>query len=97
MCFLSKFYFFDDLPINLNPAKELGWITILITRNQNDLENPYYNSWIEKILPFDSNQLCLEEFGSSSSIDLIEPYEINEFLFIQITIIKFLFEYTINN
>jgi len=40
-------YFFDDLPINLNPAKELGWITILITRNQNDLDNKYYDSWID--------------------------------------------------
>tara|TARA_B100001093_G_C26816445_1_gene1009935 strand:+ start:1342 stop:1869 length:528 start_codon:yes stop_codon:yes gene_type:complete len=40
-------YFFDDLPINLNPAKELGWITILITRNQSDLNNKYYDSWID--------------------------------------------------
>lgn len=43
----KKIYFFDDLPINLNPAKELGWVTILITRNQNDLTNKYYDSWID--------------------------------------------------
>lgn len=40
-------YFFDDLPLNLNPAKYLGWTTVLITRNQDDLNNNFYDTWID--------------------------------------------------
>ena len=55
-------FFFDDLPLNLNPAKSLGWTTILITRNQSDLENEFYNSWID--YKFENINLALDFFIS---------------------------------